>query len=141
MSWEKILKKEGFEVWTKGEEKGQISSSDKYKRWNKIPMVFPTREEALEELRRSGIRNANPKAWTPQGDQYVGRFVVLDRGFFEDISAPSYKYVILPVGEKPDDRINPSKIHDFYGKEATRRKLEGKNPVPETSSRFKEDNK
>ncbi len=147
MSWEDILKKEGFQVWLKGEYKGKGRGSPQYHKWTTMqikvgePRVFPTREEAFEALKRSGIEKANPRPWTPQGDQYIGRFVVLERNLFEVLGVPTYQYQIIPAGKKPKDNLSASQFHNTTSKEATRRKLEGKNPVPETSSRFKEDNR
>jgi|TARA_R100000482_G_scaffold124179_2_gene76135 hypothetical protein len=140
MSWENIIKQNGFKAMIKGEHTSRMRN------WNVISddngeTIFPTREAAFENLKYVMRTRGNPRPWTVMGDQYIGRCVVLDRGIFEVLGAPSYEYQIIGEDEEPDDNKNPYQVHDFNSPEATKRKLEGKNPVPETSSGFKEDNR
>ena len=139
MSWESIIKQNGFKAMIKGEHTSRMRN------WNVISddngeTIFPTREAAFENLKYVMRTRGNPRPWTVMGDQYIGRFVVKD-GIFEVLGVPTYQYQIIPAGKKPDDNLKASQVHDTTGIEATRRKLEGKNPVPETSSRFKEENR
>lgn len=84
MKWEDILKS-GFILWAKADDGA----------WTELAKESGSRDDAFQVVKRE----AKKMDRTVVGSASEGKVVVMDKGYFENITEQVFYYVIKPAGE------------------------------------------
>tara|TARA_R110000824_G_scaffold8538_1_gene38715 strand:+ start:3198 stop:3623 length:426 start_codon:yes stop_codon:yes gene_type:complete len=141
MSWKDIIKVNAYYKFALKQEHTVNPKDGKWKEVTKDGLGDPykTRQETFDRM--SGM--ARNIGLTVQGDLYSGKILGIVDGIFESLSAPSFLYQILEMDEEVKDlsAYDLENIHNFHGAEATKRKLQGQNPVESQDESFVDENR
>mgnify|MGYP003643309560 CR=1 FL=1 len=131
MSWKDIIKVNAYYKFALKQEHTVNPKDGKWKEVTKDGLGDPykTRQETFDRM--SGM--ARNIGLTVQGDLYSGKILGIVDGI----------YKILEMDEEVKDlsAYDLENIHNFHGAEATKRKLQGQNPVESQDESFVDENR
>tara|TARA_R110002051_G_C8652933_1_gene487856 strand:+ start:759 stop:1145 length:387 start_codon:yes stop_codon:yes gene_type:complete len=91
MNWKEQLKKEDnkFVIY--------LRSDSRESNWQKVPLTFNSRDEALERVKRDTKKDG----YTVVGNAKEGEAVIMDDRIFVNVMHPTLYYVIMMKDESP----------------------------------------